>query len=769
MATNTPGRGAIAIAIVSALTATPTSWSRPAQYVVQRGTADFLSPGDVVRASGPGTMATRVETRATLDAEGARFVNDGAGTRNARAYGVFVNDGGSLSLAGSQVGVSGPWGIGIQVQGKATLDLGDTLVEVPGEAGIGVLVHRGSLASLDDVRIVTHGRHGVGLFVAGGSQVTAEGAHIAAAATGATALGVNHGEARLRGSTLEAPGGNAVSTRFQGDGTARVRLDDSTVLGRIESGTPGLSIHARGTRIDGDAVRTGKGELEMRLANGAWRGRGSRLTSLHLDHSVWTVTGDSDVGSVRLAAGGRIDVDRAQAGFRSVRVGSWHADPDASGIVLGARLDAGGSLRRQATDRLLVSGDATGLTPLHVANVGGGGAATTERGGPSGPGDGISVVQVAGASMSDAFQLAGDYVAVGPWQYRLQAYEPGRSDPDQRLVAGEGGYWDFRLQSTRAGEATSRTALVPQVPAYLVLAHALFGYGRGAIDALRPVGVSFSRGPAVRVLAFGGDAGYRSSLSRASYGIDYRRSDRGLQVAGDVLVQAIGDTTLRTGVALSVGSARISPRADDGDSAARATAHGIAWHASWTTQSGWAVTSAYGVTRYRIDVRTPTRGEVLPRLRAKGSEATVSAAFRWRPSARLLVEPGVSVLWQRLRFARGRDGDGIDVVGGSPRRTTLRGGAKASLVFQPEGRRLYAWSPYIDLRYAVARDSGTSLQVSGERLPSARAGRSIDVAAGATFEFGTRWTVCVDTTARLARGRGSESGRGARAGAVWSF
>jgi hypothetical protein len=448
-------------------------------------------------------------------------------------------------------------------------------------------------------------------------------------------------------------------------------------------------------------------------------------------------------------------------------VGSWHAEAAAAGIVLGTRLDAGGPLRRQATDRLLVSGDAVGRTALHVTHVGGQGADTAGRDGANGSGNGISVVQVAGTASAESFHLAGDYVAVGPWQYRLHAFGPGASDPAQRLVAGSGGYWDYRLQSVRIG-SNARAALVPQVPAYLVLGHALFGYGRTAIDALRPAGVSPSDAPVLRVRTFGGNVMYRGA-PRAVHGIAYRRVDRGLQVMGDLLVHHIGDTTLRTGASLSTGKVRATPRTADGRSDLRAAAQGIAWHAVLTDEGRWEIASFYAHTRYRIDVHTPSRGQVLPRMRATTDEAMVSAAFRWRPTERLLVQPGVSLLWQRLDVERMQDRDGIDVSIGAPRHVTLRGGARASMSFHPEGRMLHAWSPYVDLRYGATRDAGAHMRVAGERLPAARAGRRVDVATGASFELGERWIAYADATASLGHGRNAELGRGVRLGAAWTF
>ena len=351
----------------------------------------------------------------------------------------------------------------------------------------------------------------------------------------------------------------------------------------------------------------------------------------------------------------------------------------------------------------------------------------------------------------------------------MQAYEPGRSDAAQRLVEGEGqDYWDYRLQSAqvegRGRTGGARAALAPQVPTYLVLPHALFGYGQAALDALQAERTTSPRDAAWHVRAFGGDATYRSNLPFASYGFGYTRRDRGLQAGGDVLVHGFADATWRMGLAASVGSSQVSPRAEDGKSSAHVGARGLAWHTVLATESGWEFASSYAFTHYRVDVRTPVRGEVLPRLRANANDASLAMAYRWQPTERLRVEPGAALLWQRVRFTRALDHDGIDVTAGSPERLTARVGTRVSLAFQPKGNTLHAWSPYADLRYATTQDAKRTLRLSGEPLATGRSGRGIDVALGAQFDLGTRVTATVDAAGRVRQSRGGESGRTARLG-----
>lgn len=736
MATVSYGRGALAMALVGAFASPAPSTEWKAGIVVDRGEAAQLDPGDIVHVSGDKVVGIRVATRATFDAEALTLIHDGATAPTGHAFGILAIDGAEVSLANSRIQLNGRRTIGVQAQRHATIELDRSSVEVSSSAG--------------DRSI---------------------------------ALALSGGTARLRGSSIDGGRGHAIATQFSGGGTAQVLSEDSTIRGRIASGDVGLGITSVAGRIDGDIAREGSGALDLRLLRSEWRGKSGRLSSLYLEDSTWVVAGDSAVDALRLSRGGTVALDRSRPGFTTLRVGAWTADAGATGVVLGTRLDAGGSLRRQATDRLLVSGDVSGSTVVHVTRTDGKGAATAGRDGSNGPADGISLVQVGGTASAGSFQLAGDHVVVGPWSYALQAYEPGRSDARQRLVEGEGGgFWDFRLQSRkvegpaqeREGRSRStvpalRPALAPQAPAYLVLNHALFGYGVVALDALHPHERDVIRDPALRVRTFGGDVAYRSTLPFTAYGVDYRRRDRGVQVAGDFLVHADGDTTWRVGAAASLGGSLVSPRIVDGRSEARIGARGVALHAQLATEDGWQVAASYATTHYRIGVRTPTRGEVLGRLRANGDDKALSAGYRWQVTDRLAIEPGSSLLWQRLRFSRAVDRDGLDVLGGMPRRVMLRSGARASLMLAPKGGVLYAWTPYLELRHALIRPSGGSTDLSGERFPMERATRAAELSIGATFQLWSRMTAHVDAVRRVRLRQGGESGITARAGLALAF
>ena len=742
----------------------------------------------------------------------SRIVGSGS-----RSIGVHAQDASRVTLQNVTLGMSAADSIGISLRSGSRVASNGVTLRVEGENSIGVLVAGSDSRIIGSGLSIVHAgkRNGAGatpgvaeaVAVNGGANValskssflaeqpgvdtvSIQGAtstfdvgdtRIVANGAGASAIALAGGIAAIDGGELRGAG-YAVRA-VQGDLTdVTVRVSGGAqITGRIQNSDQLLTFSAENSSVNGDIVSTGSGPLRVRLASTSWHGRGERLAELVIADGTWKTTGDSSVQHLTLLGRGQIAFDEG-APTGSLRVGTFVNQGEQGGVTLRTRLDAGGATNRQLTDRLLVAGDVIGSTQLHIVNTGGTGADTSPLTRQPHAGDGISVVQVGGSAGANSFHLAGGYVAAGPWQYSLVAYAPGSSDPGQRLLDGEGNdHWDYRLQSnrtdasgnpvnekpsTRAGH--SRARLVPQVPTYLVLANGLFGYGRASMDAWRPVDPA-GQSPAWRVRTFGDHATYRSDLPFQRYAVDYTRSDRGLQVAGDLPAWSSGTTTMRAGLGFSTGSTRIAPRSIDGVSSARADARGVVATYVLNTEAGWHANASYGYTHYRIDVNTPLRGEVLGRFRANANEASIGGGFRWDPVKRLTLEPMASLLWQRLRFVSAQDRDGLLVRPGAPERMTLRGGARASMRFEPRGNVLTAWSPYLDTRYVVTRGSGESIDVSGVRLATGKAGRATEFAAGASLQFRRNLTAYVDVTARTRIGRGGESGMSARAGMVYSF
>ncbi|WP_208441239.1 autotransporter outer membrane beta-barrel domain-containing protein, partial [Bartonella raoultii] len=206
--------------------------------------------------------------------------------------------------------------------------------------------------------------------------------------------------------------------------------------------------------------------------------------------------------------------------YHTLRIGNGGDDvyrvQDGGRIYLNTYLNDGGALEKQQTDRVLIHGDVSGITTVHVHATSGSPGGSTGSGGNN---QGISIIQVSGQANQDSFKLDGGYVTVGhrPYKYMLYGYGPtsslGKADKTQRLVEGEGDFWDYRLESRYVEPEPEPTppippapepspepkppvptppippappkpepeprpkAVVPQVPSYLLLPNALFHTG----------------------------------------------------------------------------------------------------------------------------------------------------------------------------------------------------------------------------------------------------------------------------------------------------
>ncbi|WP_175869017.1 autotransporter outer membrane beta-barrel domain-containing protein [Bartonella gabonensis] len=119
----------------------------------------------------------------------------------------------------------------------------------------------------------------------------------------------------------------------------------------------------------------------------------------------------------------------------------------------------------QQTDRILIYGNVLGTTLIGMEKF----QKTLDKEAASKGSQSISLIQVAGTAEESSFKLANSYTTVNgfPYQYKLRGYGPsssfGAADPKNRLVAGEGDFWDFRLESVYIGSEldTSDSASKP--------------------------------------------------------------------------------------------------------------------------------------------------------------------------------------------------------------------------------------------------------------------------------------------------------------------
>ncbi|QEE09645.1 autotransporter outer membrane beta-barrel domain-containing protein [Bartonella kosoyi] len=199
--------------------------------------------------------------------------------------------------------------------------------------------------------------------------------------------------------------------------------------------------------IDLELVHYSKWYLTKSKYNGLQESVSS-LSSLHLSNS--TLIFDEDSGYQTLRIGKKTNIDARDNISDSIDKKVYSAEGNAQ-IRLNAFLNDEGLFDSQKTDRILIYGDVSGMTFIRVQNF----PKYASKEVYEGRDQSISLIQVAGTAQAGSFRLANgydDYTTVKgfPYQYRIRGYGPGspfgEADARQRLVEGEGDFWDFRLE-----------------------------------------------------------------------------------------------------------------------------------------------------------------------------------------------------------------------------------------------------------------------------------------------------------------------------------
>jgi outer membrane autotransporter protein len=728
----------------------------------------------------------------------AFFANASIATNGADAPAVWAASGNTAILLGQDdvISTQGANSDGLRsgnpLTGEAgTLTLQGGAVRVSGDAASGVQVHAGASATLLDTSIQASGTNGSAL-----SMVGKEGA----AAT-----------AQISNSKLHSAQAAAIQVGGASGGQVAIDLLNGT---QVSSGTGVLLNAGAGTQTSlamnggvhavGDIVANGNAIVDVSLENRSlWNGTTSTVRNLSLDAgSQWQMAGSSTVQN--LSHAGLVSfADPAGGNYHTLTVQGDIAGQNGV-VALNTVLNEGGALANQHTNRLLVEGNATGTTLIEVKPTGTGALTDLRKSGVVDADEGISIVQVGGDSHAGAFALKGGYVAAGPWQYTLHAFGPGETDPSQSLLPGGGLNWDYRLGNTFVCEGgcepgepgdpgeidkpegpgepevpnPGRIAVVPQIPSYLVAPTALFNYGSRTLDTLHQrlgelrniAGKSDDQlGGEVFARVLGGQLKYRSDLSFNDYGYDFEQQMNTLQAGGSLVKWHTGDSTMRAGWAIDLGTTRVTPQAADGESHANYTAYGVSGWLTWQQASGFYVDAVLGAQRFSGDVSTTLRGSNVAKIHADMWTASLEVGYPFAVGKGWSVEPQAQVTRQWLNFKNFNDVDGLTTHIASAAQTTGRVGVRVAKTDEPK------FAPY--LRADLVRSIGGRPQVTvaseawnvSETFSGGRLGASYRVGAGASSQFANNVSLYGEATYQHGMGSAGLRGWAANAGVRWNF
>jgi len=680
---------------------------------------------------------------------------------NAAAHGV-VNQGGTANLVDTHIITNGnaSYGIYSDADNTAFPDVthADTTmtggsITVNATNSIGAWALRGGKIVLDDVKVKAT-NNGRGVLVYPNSNIEIRNhSEVTASATAPNTIKVENSTITSDSMAVYARGGNDLLDVKGGTikGDRLVHVTECTSANNCPTGpfAANLNLRAQDSQLFGHASLNQDSTLRMNLLHdNTWNIRPSTSGQVQSDISEITFGGESN----------HIIFDQNDTGlWQTLIVGSgvptnstvYNLLPGASSrITLNTRLNSGGDLGNQFTDRLLINGDVEGdPTVVHVN------AATGSPGGwtsPSGnflANEGISLVQVSGKANEDAFALDGGYVTLGgtPYLYNLYAYGPGSSnglaDENQRLVNNTGNpFWDWRLQSTpgsgngsdpgspgsgsgsdpgNPGSGSgSVPMLVPQAATYLTTPTALFQVGlldigslhrrlgeahrtrATSLYAVKPLQLASSQTDAqfnLRSMSqvahdefflrgYGGKYQYASNLGNNDYGFDADIQYAAIQGGGSIYGLDTAKHRLRLGLAASIGTLIFEPVNVVDSQRTKIHSWNISPTFTWQNAAGTYVDAIVSYGKFKGDVTTKAIGKTAT-LRGQSLAASVETGTQISMNKNFTLEPQAQVVYQRLKFKRAwaQDlGGGFPVDLGTLNQWTLRAGGLVRTVLETQ-------------------------------------------------------------------------------------
>ena len=686
------------------------------QWILSGGTLDVDSGGTLIIANGGYVSATQIirtsggdpsantvlvtGAGSTLTTPGPLYIGDATETNFTVSNGGFVSsnqgvigqfDGslGNVLITGSgsrwqnttslQVG-SGFLGFGgpgiISIVDSGLLDTGSLLLglEAP-SAGRVTVTGTGSL--LQSATTITVGEEGFGsLTLADGGVVSAGSNSILVASQAGSVGELNIGAPT--GSIPAAPGSTTVSSVVFGAGDGRVVFNHTssgysfapTISGAgavdILAGVTELSVantYTGATTIYGGSLRAGMVDNFNQAS----------LHDIRTDGTLDLAGYDQTLPTV--LNGGQIVTGGAPGTLLTVQtyVGNGGA------LVLNTVLNGDAS----PSDRLVITGSATGLSSLLIRNIGGSGALTS--------GDGILVIETSngGTTAASAFRL-GERVAAGAYEYLL--YRGGASNSDN---------WYLRSSEeivitdpdTGLPEITEVPDYRVEVPLIASITPVAMEYGFSMLGTLherigntwiaplaptheeRTVRGRNGRETVMRVPAtttvsqtpwfsgaWGrliGDRGFRNNDNFARRGPDYDYTFAGIQTGLDVFGREQADGTLdKLGIYAGYGRIDANEKGAYGGRAGTIDTDAYTIGAYWTHKAaaGWYSDAVVQGTWYSVDARSVQGQQFKPD--GFGIIASLESGYAFQLGYGFTIEPQAQLAYQNVSF-----GDVADAYG----------------------------------------------------------------------------------------------------------
>jgi outer membrane autotransporter protein len=188
---------------------------------------------------------------------------------------------------------------------------------------------------------------------------------------------------------------------------------------------------------------------------------------------------------------------------------------------------------------------------------------------------------------------------------------------------------------------------------------------------------------------------------------------------------------------------------------------------TWQDRQGWYVDGIVTAGKFDGNVTTPDRGQTMS-MKGDSQQASVEGgypfALGWQE---LMLEPQAQFVYQRLKFNRATDVDGIDVNLGSQSQSMVRVGVRLFRgLTRPGGSRL---TPYLTVNVLRGLNGSGTVAIGGYSFATGTFGAAMQVGVGVTGTVSPSLAIYGDLMGQHKVSDGGVSGWSARAGLRYLF
>ncbi|WP_336288113.1 autotransporter outer membrane beta-barrel domain-containing protein [Bartonella sp. CB60] len=434
-----------------------------------------------------------------------------------------------------------------------------------------------------------------------------------------------------------------------------------------------------------------------------------------------------------------------------------HQEPDTqnvynatgnANVYFNLKWSDGAAKEEQKADRLLIHGNVSGNTTIHLKSFLNGEDKQAEGVIPVNT-RGLSLIQVSGEANETSFKLVNGYATMkgSPYKYTLNAFGPtsshGKADIEQSLLGEDEDFWDFRLQSVTLDPDAKIKAFVPQVASYLVMPNAIFSAGftdvsnqNALLDDMQTTASEARDNKKRGVLfsSYGNKVTLSSNRTPLQYGYGADVCYAALQ-AGIVLAAMEGQNIFTNfGLLGTYSKLAFTPKDMEGSGKSTLDKWSLTAYSKIQYDNDVYINAllSYGTLQGNITTDLIGNTAKVENTKMFGASATIGKKLATGTEG-LVFEPQAQLIYQRLMFNIIDDIDNFEVDMGTPHQWVVRfGGRLTQTMISDEKNRTVSFYGKLNVLKAFS-DKNTIKVADTLRLDSM--GSSIEGGLGIRAQF----------------------------------